>query len=134
MIFCFKEIIRGIYDNFLVWIFFSEKLEAIIPIRFLLNIVEFRPEEYRAIRSPLMRFCGLYYSYMMPTVDSLLLSMQDELKVPQRKVKRLFFRKQAYEYFVICSFFWKKVMVTCNLILFLQTKLLMSLLDVILFH
>ncbi|MCP9257762.1 Integrator complex subunit 2 [Dirofilaria immitis] len=64
---------------------YSTKIEGVIPVRLLLNVVETRPEHFRAIRSPLVYLCGLYYPYMLPTVDSLLLSIDDELKNPETK-------------------------------------------------
>lgn len=64
----------------LISYYYSIKIEGVIPVRFLLNVVETRPEHFRAIRSPLVYLCGLYYPYMLPTVDSLLLSVDDELK------------------------------------------------------
>lgn len=74
-----------IFANIILSNHCSIKIEGVIPVRFLLNVVETRPEHFRAIRSPLVYLCGLYYPYMLPTVDSLLLSVDDELKNPEIK-------------------------------------------------
>uniref|UniRef100_A0A1I8EC97 Integrator complex subunit 2 n=1 Tax=Wuchereria bancrofti TaxID=6293 RepID=A0A1I8EC97_WUCBA len=82
---CYRKSFESHAQKRTVQYFYSTKVEGVIPVRFLLNVVETRPEQFRAIRSPLVYLCGLYYPYMLPTVDSLLLSVDDELKNPEIK-------------------------------------------------
>ncbi|VIO88049.1 Uncharacterized protein BM_BM9789 [Brugia malayi] len=82
---CYRKSFESHAQKRSVQYFYSTKVERVIPVRLLLNVVETRPEHFRAIRSPLVYLCGLYYPYMLPTVDSLLLSVDDELKNPEIK-------------------------------------------------
>ncbi|KAL3989274.1 Integrator complex subunit 2 family protein [Acanthocheilonema viteae] len=82
---CYRKSFESHVQKRTVQRFYSAKIEEVIPVRFLLNVVETRPEHFRAIRSPLVYLCGLYYPYMLPTVDSLLLSIDNELKNPEMK-------------------------------------------------
>uniref|UniRef100_A0A8R1TRG6 Integrator complex subunit 2 n=1 Tax=Onchocerca volvulus TaxID=6282 RepID=A0A8R1TRG6_ONCVO len=82
---CYRKSFESHAQKRTVQYFYSVKIERVISVRFLLNVVETRPEHFRAIRSPLVYLCGLYYPYMLPTVDSLLLSVDDELRNPEMK-------------------------------------------------
>ncbi|VDN00706.1 unnamed protein product [Thelazia callipaeda] len=59
--------------------YYSSKVEAVLPVRLLLSVVDARPEQFRTLRSPLVLLCGQYYPYMFPAVGSSLLSMDYEL-------------------------------------------------------
>ncbi|OZC08644.1 hypothetical protein X798_04325 [Onchocerca flexuosa] len=80
-----EEFILVLFLFLFLYLINNIEIERVIPVRFLLNVVETRPEHFRAIRSPLVYLCGLYYPYMLPTVDSLLLSVDDELRNPEIK-------------------------------------------------
>ncbi|CAG9536504.1 unnamed protein product [Cercopithifilaria johnstoni] len=82
---CYRKSFESHAQRRTVQPFYSVKIEEVIPVRFLLNVVETRPDHFRAVRSPLVYLCGLYYPYMLPTVDSLLLSVDDELKNPEMR-------------------------------------------------
>ncbi|VDK84712.1 unnamed protein product [Litomosoides sigmodontis] len=80
---CYRRSFESRVQKGTVQFFYSAKIDEVIPVRFLLNVVETRPEHFRAVRSPLVYLCGLYYPYMLPTIDSLLLPIDDELKNPE---------------------------------------------------
>lgn len=58
---------------------YSVKLWSKIPIRYLLNVIDVRREQFQHLRAKLFQFIAASMPHMLPTLDSVLNNIEEDI-------------------------------------------------------
>uniref|UniRef100_A0A0M3IJP6 HECT domain-containing protein n=1 Tax=Ascaris lumbricoides TaxID=6252 RepID=A0A0M3IJP6_ASCLU len=58
---------------------YNLKMESRLPIRYMISVISSRPDDFQALRSPLLRVAAHFYVYMLPDANFLLYDLNVDL-------------------------------------------------------